>query len=327
MPNNAESLFQNNSFIPLRRIIMKKVKSVLISALAMLMAASAFTGCANNSGTSSAAASQKSSATSSAKEIYFLNFKPEIADKYKAIADEYKKLTGVTVKITTAANGTYEQMLRSEIIKSDPPTIFQINGPTGYSNWKKYCADLTQTKFYSYLSNPDTAVKSDGKAYGIPYSLEGYGILYNDEIMQKYFKLANKKVSISATTDIKNYDTLKSVAEDMTANKDKLGIKGVFSCTSLLKGQDWRWQTHLANMPLYYEFKDKANGASVIKFGHEQATIDFKYASNYKNLFDLYTNNSTCDKKLLGSKQVNDSMSEFALGQCAMVQKWSVGMG
>lgn len=300
---------------------MKKVKSVLVSALAMLMAVSAFTGCAStSSGSSSAAASQKSSETSSAKEIYFLNFKPEIADKYKAIADEYKQKTGVTVKVVTAASGTYEQTLKSEIAKTDAPTIFQINGPVGYSNWKDYCADLSSTKIYSYLTAKNLAIKSGSGVYGIPYAIEGYGIIYNDAIFKKYFALSDKKATVSSADEIKNFSTLKTVVEDMQAKKDKLGIKGVFAATSLKKGEDWRWQTHLANLPFYYECKDKDANANTITTGLTLSEVTFKYASNFKNTFDLYLNNSSTDKKLLGSKSVNDSMAEFALGQVAMVQ-------
>ncbi|HHV31635.1 MAG TPA: ABC transporter substrate-binding protein [Clostridiales bacterium] len=304
---------------------MKKVKSVFVSALAMLMAISAFTGCTSSStnassAASSAAASQESSAASSAKEIYFLNFKPEIADKYTAIADEYKQKTGVTVKVVTAASGTYEQTLKSEIAKADAPTIFQINGPVGYSNWKDYCADLSNTKLYSYLSAKNLAIKDGDGVYGIPYAIEGYGIIYNDAIMKKYFALSDKKTTVSSAEEIKNFDTLKTVVEDMQAKKDKLGIKGVFAATSLKKGEDWRWQTHLANIPFYYEFKEKDANANTISTGLAQSEVEFKYAPNFKNIFDLYLNNSSTDKKLLGSKSVNDSMAEFALGQVAMVQ-------
>ena len=61
-------------------------------------------------------------------EIYFLNFKPEIAEVYEEIAAAYEAETGVHVNVVTAAAGTYEQTLRSEIAKADAPTIFQING-------------------------------------------------------------------------------------------------------------------------------------------------------------------------------------------------------
>jgi raffinose/stachyose/melibiose transport system substrate-binding protein len=102
----------------------------------------------------------------------------------------------------------------------------------------------------------------------------------------------------------------------MTAKKDQLGIKGVFASTSLKPGEDWRWQTHLANVPIYYEFKNN----SIDLASDATKEVKFQYSNEYKNIFDLYINNSTTEPKLLGTKQVADSMAEFALGQCAMVQ-------
>ncbi len=258
--------------------------------------------------------------TSAAKEIYFLNFKPEIAEVYNSIAADYEKETGVKVKVVTAAAGTYETTLKSEISKSDAPTIFQINGPVGYQAWKDYCANLKDSKLYSYLTDKSLAVTSGDGVYGIPYVVEGYGIIYNDAVMKKYFALSDKAVSINSAAEIKNYDTLKKVVEDMTKHKDALGIKGVFGSTSLKAGEQWRWQTHLANLPFYYEFKDNTKFDNTVLAGLGTDKIDFKYADNYKNIFDLYINNSITDKKLLGSKSVDDSMAEFALGNVAMVQ-------
>ena len=106
----------------------------------------------------------------------------------------------------------------------------------------------------------------------------------------------------------------------MTANKEKLGIKGVFASTSLASGEDWRWQTHLLNIPLHYEFYEKDNKANTSLLLLDADEIDLKYGKNYSAIFDLYTNNSTTKKTLLGSKSVADSMSEFALGEAAMVQ-------
>ena len=78
----------------------------------------------------------------SSSEVYFLNFKPEVAKVYDEIVKVYKNETGKDVKIVTAASGTYEQTLKSEIAKSSAPTIFQVNGPIGFVSWEKYCADL-----------------------------------------------------------------------------------------------------------------------------------------------------------------------------------------
>lgn len=256
----------------------------------------------------------------SGTEIYFLNFKPEIADVYDRIVADYEAETGVKVNVVTAASGTYETAFRAEIAKADPPTIFQINGPVGYQQFKEYCLDLSGTKFYSYLSDKSLAVSEGDGVYGIPYVVEGYGIIYNDAIMRKYFSLPDKAVNINDASEIKNFSTLKAVVEDMTAKKDQLGIQGVFASTSLNQGEQWRWQTHLANLPLYYEFKDNTAYSNTVLAGLDANEISFKYGTNFKNIFDLYLNNSCTAKGLLGSKSVNDSMAEFALGQVAMVQ-------
>lgn len=249
--------------------------------------------------------------------VYFLNFKPEIASIYDEIAKVYKEETGVTVRVVTAASGTYEQTLKSELGKSSAPTIFQINGPIGYSSWKNYCADLKNTKLYSHLTDKSLAVVDGDGVYGIPYVVEGYGIIYNKEITDKYFALADRTTTVASMDEIKSFATLRAVVEDMTAHKSELGISGVFASTSLKSGEDWRWTTHLANVPLSYEFE--RNNVD-LSDKNKTKEVEFKYSDNFKGLFDLYINNSTTDPKLIGSKQVADSMSEFALGQCAMVQ-------
>ena len=248
--------------------------------------------------------------------VYFLNFKPEIADVYDEIAQVYQKETGVTLRVVSAASNTYEQTLKSEIAKSDAPTLFQINGPIGYAAWKDYCADLSDTAIYQHLIDKDLAITSGGKVYGIPYVIEGYGIIVNNAIMEKYFALPDRATEVKSLEEIKNFDTLKAVVEDMTAHKEVLGIDGVFASTSLKSGEDWRWQTHLANIPMYYEFMDKEYDLTT----DTVSEVEFAYSDNYRNLFDLYLNNSATDPKLAGSKQVTDSMAEFATGKCAMVQ-------
>lgn len=251
--------------------------------------------------------------------VYFLNFKPEIADIYKEIAQKYEAEKGVKVKVVTAASNTYETTLKSEIAKSDAPTIFQINGPVGYQSWAKYCKDLSDTKLYDYLSDKDLAIKNSGGVFGIPYVVEGYGIIYNNAIMEKYFALKDKAVSITKAEEITSFKLLKEVVEDMTKHKQELGIDGVFASTSMSGGEQWRWTTHLLNMPIYYEMKDISD-ESTISTAYNAKTIDFKYADNFRNVFDLYINNSTTEKGLLSGKSVEDSMSEFALGKAAMVQ-------
>ncbi len=255
-------------------------------------------------------------------DVYFLNFKPESADVYQEIAEKYEQETGVSVKVVTAAANTYEQTLKSEIAKSGAPTIFQVNGPIGYQSWKDYCLNIENSDFAKLLSDDTLAIRDqNGKGiYAVPYVVEGYGIIYNDAIMKKYFALSDKAVNIDSADQINNFDTLKAVVEDMTAHKSELGIDGVFASTSLSSGEDWRWQTHLLNVPLYYELRDSEDYADPTIAGLNAKEIAFRYAQNYRKLFDLYINNSITEKGLLGSKSTSDSMAEFALSRVAMVQ-------
>ena len=108
----------------------------------------------------------------------------EIIDKSETRQDAdcstYKRCGGCNLR-----HIKYEETLKSEIAKDDAPTLFQINGPVGYQNWKEYTADLKDTELYKHLLNEDLAIKDGDGVYGIPYVEEGYGIIYNQKIMDK----------------------------------------------------------------------------------------------------------------------------------------------
>lgn len=286
---------------------MSRIKRFLAAGTAAFVLCALFAGCR-----------MQEQSPGTAGDIYFLNFKPEIASYYEEVAAAYERETGVHVNVVTAASNEYEKTLKSEIAKSEPPTIFQINGPVGYQSWKNYCADLSDTELFAHLTDKSLAVTSGEGVYGIPYVVEGYGIIYNDAVMRRYFALPGAKAA--SMDEINHFETLRAVVEDMTAKKEALGIEGVFASTSFAAGDQWRWQTHLANIPLYYEFAEKTGFDNTVLAGLAADEITFRYADNYKNIFDLYLNNSVTAPGLLGGKSADDSMAEFALGKAAMVQ-------
>ena len=249
--------------------------------------------------------------------VRYLNFKPEIAAEYEELARIYEEKTGVKVIVQTAANNTYEQTLAAKMATDEAPTLFQINGPRGYAAWADYCADLSGTELYKHLTDKSLAVTDGARVVGIPYVVEGYGILYNKALTDKYLALTNRGTTISSMDEVNTYAELKAVVEDMQARKADLGIDGVFASTSMKSGEDWRWQTHLLNMPLYYEWQE---GKVNLHDNTATAEIGFTHSDKYRNIYDLYLNNSVTDRKLLGSKTVSDSMAEFALEKCVMVQ-------
>ena len=261
-------------------------------------------------GTLAACGSDSSSSDGKGK-VYYLNFKPEANDAWQALAKKYTKKTGVEVKVQTAASGTYEQTLKSEIAKSEAPTLFQVNGPVGYQNWKSYTADMSDTEPYEELIDQSVALKDGDKVVGVPYAMETYGIIYNKDILNKY--IATDGAKIKSVDDIDNFDTLKAVADDMQAKKDELGIKGAFTSAGFDSSSDWRFKTHLANLPLYYEFKQD-------KITEQPETIKGTYLPQYKQIFDLYLKDSTTEPTQLSSKTGDDATSEFSLGEAAFYQ-------
>jgi raffinose/stachyose/melibiose transport system substrate-binding protein len=290
-------------------------KRTLACVALCALAAATVVGC-QKAGTSTASTGSTGSAasttpTSSLPTIRYLNFKPEIADAYSGIVDAYKKETGNTVIVDTAASGTYEATLKAKMPTKEAPALFQINGPVGYANWKEYCADLTDSDFYKALTDKSLAVMDSGKAYGVPYTVEGYGIIYNNAILTKYFALSNKAITDTSIATINTFAKLKALADDIQAKKSDLSIDGAFAGTSLKSGEDWRWQTHLFNLPIYGEYG---------KVSSVQKTFTFSAAAQYKQVFDMYVNDSGDSKASLATLDVNGSMAEFAMGKCAFVQ-------
>jgi raffinose/stachyose/melibiose transport system substrate-binding protein len=236
-------------------------------------------------------------------KVYYLNFKPEQDGDWQKLAKKYTELNGVEVKVVTAAAGTYESTLTAELDKDSAPTLFQINGAVGYNSWKNYCLDLTNTDLHKELTSNDFAVMSNGKVYGIAYVYEGFGIIVN----KKLLKDAGYEVS-----DINNFAKLQSVAKDITARKDALGFSA-FTSAGLDSSSAWRFSGHLANMPLYYEFAED-------KITSQPAKIKGTYLDAFRNLWDLYINNSTVSASVLPSKTGVDTLAEFTTGKAVFYQ-------
>jgi len=246
--------------------------------------------------------------------VRMLNFKPEISDAMQEVAAAYTAETGIDIQIETAASGQYESTLTARMDSSEAPGIFVVESVTALGNWKEYCRDWSDTELYSYVTDPAYTMQEDGKVLALCYVLEGWGIIVNSEITDAYFASPNKSTEYTSLDDLYTFEALKAVVEDMTALKDELGIEGVFGSTSLKQGDDWRYQTHLMNIPLYWEW-----GADVDING-PVPEFSFANAENFKNILDLYLNNSVIEPSLVGTKTVDDSMAEFALGKCAMIQ-------
>ena len=284
-----------------------KKKKIIAMLLCTAMVGGMVAGCGSSGSSDEGSKSAKGDAKG---KVYYLNFKPEQADQWVDLAEKYTEETGVQVDVQTAASGTYESQLKSEMAKDEAPTLFQVNGPVGLATWKDYCYDLSDSAVYKDLQSDDYALKDGDEVKGIAYVIETYGLIYNKALLNKYFELPDAE--ITSIDDLNNFDALKKVADGIQAHKDDLGVEGAFTSAGMDSSSDWRFKTHLANLPIYYEYKDEGISST--------DAIKGTYLDNYKQIWDLYLKDSTCDPSMISSKTGDDAASEFALGEAVFYQ-------
>ena len=264
-----------------------------------IMGSLALAGCGGGGGTSTG-----SSPSNDAKgKVYYLNFKPEQDAQWQELAEAYTEETGIPVTVKTAASGEYETTLKAEMAKSKAPTLFQVNGPVGLASWKDYCYDLDGADILKTLTSDSFALKGDdGKVKSVAYVIETYGLIYNKELLSK---------AGYEQKDITNFASLKAAVEDITSRKDELGFSAFTSC-GMDSSSDWRFKTHLANLPIYYEYK--ADGISTTD------AIKGTYLPQYRQIWELYINNSTCEPGVISTKTADDATAEFITGKACFYQ-------
>ena len=273
-----------------------KKKKVISLLLVAAMTAGLAAGCGSSSDSGDSGSSEAEG------KVYYLNFKPEADDYWQELAEVYTEETGVEVTVLTAASGEYEKTLKSEMAKTDAPTLFQVNGPVGLASWKDYCYDLSDSDIAGELTDDSFALMDGEKMAGIAYVIENYGIIYNKALL--------KEAGYTAE-DITDFDSLKKVAEDITARKDELGFSA-FTSAGMDGSSDWRFKTHLANLPIYYEYKDEGIDTT--------DAIKGTYLDNYRQIWDLYINNATCAPTEISTKTADDATADFVTEEAVFYQ-------
>ena len=273
------------------------MKKFLALILALVMALS-LVACGGNSG-----AQGEGDGDAATGSVYYLNFKPEAEEAWQALAKTYTEQTGVPVKVVTAASGEYETMLVSEMDKDAAPTLFQCN-EGGVATWGDFCYDLSDSAVYNELASKDYALKNaDGEVISIAYCLETYGIIVNKALLEQ---------AGHSLDEITDFDSLKAVADDIHARADELGFDA-FTSAGLDGSSSWRFSGHLANMPLFYEFRD--DGVS-----SKPATIKGTYLDNYKKVWDLYITDSATTGAALLTATGDQAEAEFGEGKAVFYQ-------
>ena len=268
---------------------MKKYLALVLAIVLSLSMVVGLTGCTK---------------TNKEGSVYYLNFKPEADAAWQALAQKYTELTGVDVKVVTAASGTYNDVLTAEMDKENPPTLFQCGNAGAIKTWGEFCYDLSKTDFYKEMTTDDFNLYGEnGELLAAGYCYEAFGIIVNKALL---------KQAGYAITDIKDFASLKQIADDIHARAEELGFDA-FSAAGLDGSSSWRFSGHLANMPLFYQFRDD-------NIKSQPATITDAYLDNFKNIWDLYTTDSATTGAALLTSTGDESTAQFGNGQAVFYQ-------
>ena len=240
-------------------------------------------------------------------KVYYLNFKPEADAAWQELAKKYTEQTGVEVKVVTAASGDYDKTLLAQLDTDAPPTMFQVGNVGAVNTYGEFCYNLEGTDVYNEMTTYDFNLKNDkGETVSIGYCYEAYGIIVNTELLKK----AGYEL-----TDITNFDSLKKVADDIHARAAELGFDA-FPSAGLDGSSSWRFSGHLANMPLYYEFRDD-------NVTEQPATIKGTYLENFKKIWDLYITDTATTGAALLTATGEQAEAEFGQGKAVFFQNGS----
>lgn len=166
---------------------MKKKLFVFLLSVVMVMGL-VLTGCGGgdtnkdtNSEDKKEAQNDDEGKTESAEKIIVFQSKVEIVDKLEELAGDYQDETGVEVEVWGTTGDDYFQQLKTKLANNQGPTVFSLAPGAESEQMASYLADLSDLSFVDQIAE-GMANEKDGKVIGIPYTVEGFGMVYNKNL-------------------------------------------------------------------------------------------------------------------------------------------------
>lgn len=283
-----------------------KIKKVYLWLLIVALAAGIFTGCGGSSKKGGAAGADSSAVNGTAEEVQFdiFQFKVEFKDAFESAVQSYKNVNkNITINVQTIGGGAdYGAALKTKFNAGEGPTIFNVGGPSDVDAWKSKLSDLSKSNAAKRaLDGTLDAVSVDGKIYGLPYNIEGFGLIYNKEVF--------KKAGIDPAS-INTYAKLEEAVKTIDSKKQELGLEGVFA---LPAKETWVTGNHLSNAFIAAEFDGD------IQKIYKAKSVEFKYGDAMKKILDLQNQYSV--QPTISMDYSTQVEKLFANGKVALIQQ------
>jgi len=277
------------------------MKKSLSSAIVLAISVGLLAGCGSEGTKSAENNADNGNEAASGKKITLklLQGKQEIADKTKQMLADYQK-ENPNVIIEPEITPDYQTRLKTLFASGEEPDIFFVKGYTDMGLWSDRLVDLSNESWMSKtLPIATPGMTFDGKQYGFPISIEGYGFVYNKDL---FAKAGIDKVPTTLTE-------LKEVNE-------KLKAAGIDSYSEAYK-EWWTLGQHLLNLPFAYVpdpvayAKEINDGTALIK--------DNPFMQGFFDVLDLTTKYGKGIESL--GVSYDSEVANFAMGKVAMIQQ------
>lgn len=265
----------------------------------MLAAVLVIAGCSGDSDENSNA---KGSGDKINVDIY--QFKVEFKEQFEELVAKYQEENpDVNITVQTVGGGNdYAASLKSQMSSGNEPTIFNVGGPTEVEEYRDYLTDLSDTEAASLaLEGTLNGVTEGEEILGLPYSQEGYGLIYNKEVFEE--------AGINAE-ELTTFDALEEAVAELDSKKDELGLDAVFA---LPAKELWVMGNHLANVYVAPEFDSDVSAA------YEADTVELLYNDQMKRMLDLQAEYSV--QPILSLDYSQQVEQNFSLGKVAIIQQ------
>lgn len=212
-----------------RRTVLKKLVSLILAA-SMIASLAACSGGNASSGTSQTSSAAK--AGEKTKITILGTIKDEVATAFKQEMDEYNKSQDKYEITSIPLDGTAMQKLTTLYASGNAPTIFASGQEA--STFKDKLYDFSKEAQLKQAQPGTTELMTDnGKVYGMPVTVEAFGILYNKQVVDK---------AVGGTFDPSTINT-QNALKDLLAKVAKTGVSADRVC-----GVDWSLGAHMTNL-------------------------------------------------------------------------------
>ena len=238
------------------------------------------------------------------KSIVIYQNKVEIHEALSDFAAAYTGETGVEVIVKTSGGGMdYAGMLKAEFQSDRQPDVFCIEGMGHYETWKDQLEPFSDQE---WMDHTNLAFQADGQTWGFPVAIEGWGLAYNEAVLDT--------AGIDPAT-LTSQEAYAAAFAKLDSMKDELGIDSV---VAMAAGPEMTWVTGNHNFNGYLSAGLPYGDHTVID-QLNNGEVDSARLAEYADWVELLFNYA--DRRVLLTGNYDAQVAQFATEKSVFIHQ------